>query len=132
MWCACLLGRDASGDEEIIGFDKKHQNKLGSYTKLGEIVFNVTPSETTDMPSPSTYKTSLLQKKTWTMTFSPHHARYIVLFDCLEKEYHQVRFNTLYMATKVALLSFQHKKKVPIEDVARVGDYGVQHKILQN
>jgi len=56
----------------------------------------------------------------------------MALFDCFEEEFHQVRFDNLYMAAKFALRSFQHKKKVLVEGVARVGGRGVPHEIIQN
>jgi hypothetical protein len=56
----------------------------------------------------------------------------MALFDCFNDEYHQVRFDNLYMAAKFALRSFQHDKKVLIEGVTRVGGRGIPHEILQN
>ena len=42
---------------------------------------------------------------------SPLHAHAILLFDCLQEEYHIVCFDNLFMSTKVDLTSFYHEEK---------------------
>ena len=55
----------------------------------------------------------------------------MALFNCFVDEYHQVRFNNLYIAAKFALRSFQHKNKMMIEGVTRTGGRGIPQEILQ-
>ena len=47
------------------------------------------------------------------------------------EEYHQVRFDNLYMLAKYALGSFLHPKKVMIEGVSRTSNRGVPTQIHQ-
>ena len=46
-------------------------------------------------------------------------------------EYHQVRFDNLYISAKFALGSFNRPKKVMIEGVIRIISHGVPTQILQ-
>ena len=53
------------------------------------------------------------------------------LFDCFMDEYHQVRFDNLYMSAKFSLGLFNHPKKVMIKEVSRTSIPGVPTQIIQ-
>ena len=46
-------------------------------------------------------------------------------------EYHQVRFDKLYMSAKFSIGSFNHPKEVTIEGVSRTSSRGITTQILQ-
>ena len=54
----------------------------------------------------------------------------MALFDCFMDEYHQVRFDNLYMSAKFSLGFLNHPKKVMIKGVSRNISRGVPMKIL--
>ena len=53
------------------------------------------------------------------------------LFYCFMDEYHQVRFDNLYMYEKFYVGLFNHLKKVIIKGVSRTSSRGVPTEILQ-
>ena len=53
------------------------------------------------------------------------------LFNCFMDEYHQVRFDNLYMSAKFAIGPLNRPKKVMIEGVSRTSSRGVPTQILQ-
>ena len=55
----------------------------------------------------------------------------MALFDCFVDEYHQVRFDNLYMSAKFSLGSFNRPKKVTIEVFSSTSSHGVPMQILQ-
>ena len=55
----------------------------------------------------------------------------MALFDCFMDEYHQVRFDNLYMSAKFSLGSFNRPKKVMIEGVSSTSSRGVPTQIFQ-
>ena len=62
----------------------------------------------------------------------PLHSRYMALFDCLNDDHHQVRFDNLYMSTKFCLGSFKHPRKVMVEGVSQKGSCGVTPLVIQH
>ena len=71
-------------------------------------------------------------KKWLDMGFSPLHSQCMALFDCFVDDYHQVRFDNLYMSAKFCLGSYNHPRKVMVEGVTRTGSRGVPHQVLQH
>ena len=53
------------------------------------------------------------------------------LFEYFMDDYHQFRFDNLYMSAKFSLVSFNFLKKVMIERVSRTSSRGVPTQILQ-
>ena len=55
----------------------------------------------------------------------------MALFNCFMEEYHQVRFDNLYMSANFCLGSAQHPKKVMAEGVTRTSQRGLPQTIIQ-
>lgn len=87
------------------------------------LLMEATLSHFTNQPAP---------KKYIDMGFSPLHARCISLFDCLMDDFHQVRFDNLYMSAKVCLRLFQHDRKVMVEGVTRTSQHGLPKQVIQH
>ena len=63
--------------------------------------------------------------------YSPLRSHCMALFDCFVDEYHQFRFNNLYISAKFSLGLCNHPKKLMIEGVSRTSSRGVPMQILQ-
>ena len=63
--------------------------------------------------------------------FSPFHSRVMVLYDCLEDNFHRARFDNLYMVTRFGLNSFRYKKQMLVKGVCRTGAGGIPSGVLQ-
>jgi hypothetical protein len=103
---AWLPGRDLSGDQQTIGFKGHHKDKLRiSYKKEGDgfqcdCLADAGYTFTFYMrnqPAPKKYL-----EKGW----SPLHSRIFALYDCLMDNFHQIRFDNLYMSAKFCLRSY--------------------------
>ena len=111
---AWRMGRDISGDEQTLGFQGRHADKLQITYKAEGDGFQcdaLCDSGYTwtfffcNMPAP---------KKWICLGFSPLHSRILGMFDQLEDKNHNCWFDNLYLSAKFAKASFSHKKQVRI------------------
>ena len=56
----------------------------------------------------------------------------MALFDCFLDDYHQVRFDNLYMSAKFCLGAATHPKKVMVEGVTRTSQRGLPKEVIQH
>lgn len=128
---AWILGRDVSVDEQTIGFQGNHSDKLRiTYKKEGDgfqcdalcqdgytycFYFR-------NEPPPRQYKKE---------GFSPLHSRVLALFDNLHDEYHRCGMDNLYMSARFARAAFNHPKKVMVSGVTRKGMRGLPKCVIQ-
>ena len=111
---AWRMGRDISGDEQTLGFQGRHADKLQITYKAEGDGFQcdaLCDSGYTwtfffcNMPAP---------KKWIRLGFSPLHSQILGMLDQLEDKNHNYWFDNLYLSSKFAKASFSHKKQVRI------------------
>ncbi|KAL7562479.1 hypothetical protein ACA910_005453 [Epithemia clementina (nom. ined.)] len=131
LMAAWRLGRDISGDEQTIGFQGKHANKLRITYKAEGDGFQC------DALCNSGY--------TWTFYFrnqpapqhylregySPLHSRILGLFDQLEEKNHNCWFDNLYLSAKFCRAAFVHEKSVRISGPTRKAGRGLPKCVMQ-
>jgi ribosomal protein L37AE/L43A len=128
---AWMPGRDLSGDEQTMGFKGKHADKLRiTYKKEGD-GFQCDCICDDGYTFTFYFRNQPAEKKWLDQGLSPLHARCMSLFDCFMDEYHQVRFDNLYMSAKFALAAFEHPKKVMVEGVTRSSQRGLPPQVVQ-
>ena len=98
-----MTERDLGGDEETLGFKGKHIDKLRITYKAEGDVLQCDAICDDGYTFTFYFRNQPAPKKYLDDGFSPLHARIMTLFDCFIDEYHQVRFDNLYMAAKFAL-----------------------------
>ena len=129
---AWMPARDISGDEQTMGFKGKHADKLRiTYKKEGD-GFQCDCICDEGYTFTFYFRNQPAPKKWLDKGFSPLHARCMALYDCFMDEYHQVRFDNLYMSAKFCLGSYTHPKKVMAEGVCRTGSRGLTALIVQH
>ena len=126
-----LMGMHCSVDEQTIGFQGRHGDKMRiTFKKVGDgfqcdvicdsgftycCYFRNVP------PPPEYVKAGQ----------STLHARVLWLFDHLEDKFHRVWMDNLYLSASFARACFNHPKKVMIAGVTRKGGRGLPVSILQ-
>jgi len=129
---AWMPGRDLSGDEQTMGFKGRHPDKQRiTYKKEGD-GFQCDCLADDGYTFTFYFRNQPAPKHWLDQGLSPLHARCMALFDCLMDQYHQVRFDNLYMSAKFALASFQHPQKVLVEGVTRTNQRGLPKEIIQH
>ena len=124
-------GVDFSGDEQTIGFQGAHADKLrinykaeGDGFQTGALCENgyTFAFYFRNQPAPSKYLKQGL---------SPLHSRIMGLFDVLRHKYHRVQFDNLYLSAKFCRASWNHPKKVLVAGVTRKGGRGIPSCVKQ-
>ena len=128
---AWWLGCDISGDEQTIGFQGHHSDKLHiTYKAEGDgfqcdalcksgftWTFHIR-----NQPAP----------RNWTMKgYSPLHARILAMFDQLETEHHNCWFDNLYLSARFAKAAITHKNKIQISGPTRKSGRGLPKCVVQ-
>jgi len=127
-----MMGMHCSVDEQTIGFQGRHGNKMRiTFEKVGDgfqadvicdsgftycVYFQ-------NVPPPDKYINAGM---------SPIHSRVLWLFDHLEDKFHRVWMDNLCLSASFARASFNHPKKVMIAGVTRKGGRGLPVCILQD
>jgi hypothetical protein len=128
---AALLGESISIDEQTIGFQGRHADKLGiTYKAEGngfqcdvicqegytyQVYFR-------NEPPPTQYTSKGI---------SPLHARCLWLFDSLKDKHHRCWMDNLYLSAKFAKACYTHPKQVLIAGVTRKSGRGLPAHVLQ-
>jgi len=125
-------GRDVSGDEQTMGFQGRHTDKIRiTYKKEGD-GFQCDCICDDGYTFTFYFRNQPAPKKWLDKGYSPLHARCMALFDCFLDDYHQVRFDNLYMSAKFCLGAAQHPRKVLVEGVTRTSQRGLPKEIIQH
>jgi len=125
------LGEHAAVDEQTIGFQGRHADKMRiTYKRAGDgfqcdvlcengftlaVYFR-------NVPPPDKYIKQGL---------SPLHARVMWLFDKLEDSHHRVWMDNLYLSATFCKAAYNHTNKVLIAGVTRKGGRGLPISVLQ-
>ena len=128
---AWRLGHDISGDEQTIGFQGHHSDKLCiTYKAEGDGFQCDALCESGFMwmfhfqnqPAP----------RNWTRKgYSPLHARILAMFDQLETEHHNCWFDNLYLSARFAKAALTHKNKIQISGLTCKSGRGLPKYVVQ-
>jgi Transposase IS4 len=126
------LGENLSVDEQTIGFQGRHQDKLRiSYKAEGDGFQCDTICESgftyavyfRNEPPPTKYTS---------IGHSPLHSRVLWLFDQLSDNHHRVWMDNLYLSAKFVKACYTHTRKVLIAGVTRRSGRGLPTSVLQD
>ena len=109
---AWRLGRDILGDEQMIGFQGQHADKLSITYKVEGDGFQCDALADAGFTWTFYFCNQPVPEK-WTMLgYSPLHSHILGMFDQLEEKYHNCWFNNLYLSAKFAKAAYKHTNKV--------------------
>jgi hypothetical protein len=128
---ARALGRDFAIDEQSIGFQGKHVDKLRVTYKAEGDGFQADALCQDAFTYALYYRNDPAPKQYLKKGLSPLHSRVMWLFDRLEDKYHRCMMDNLYMSAKLCRVSFNHPHKVLIAGVTRKGGRGLPGSVLQ-
>ena len=128
---AWQLGCDISGDEQTIGFQGHHSDKLRiTYKAEGDGFQRDTLCE-----SGFTWMfhfRNQLAPRNWTRKgYSPLHARIPSMFVQLETEHHNCWFDNLYLSARFEKGAITHKNKIRISGLTRKSGRGLPKCVVQ-
>jgi len=124
------LGKEISGDKQVIGFKENQDKQRISYKREGDGFLTDAISEDRytysfyfrNMPAPKKF----IQKN-----FSPLHARILFLFDQLKEGNHICGLDNLYNSTEFAREAFIGKNCIMIHGVTCKSGRGLPSYVLQ-
>jgi hypothetical protein len=128
---ARALGRDFAIDEQSIGFQGKHIDKLRVTYKAEGDGFQADALCQDAFTYALYYRNDPAPKKYLDTGLSPLHSRVMWLFDRVEDKYHRCMMDNLYMSAKLCRVSFNHPNKLLIAGVTRKGGRGLPGSVLQ-
>jgi hypothetical protein len=128
---AWSLGETFSIDEQTIGFQGKHQDKLRiTYKKEGD-GFQCDALCQDGFTYSFYFRNHPAPKKYIDQGLSPLHSRVMALFDCVKFQKHRCGMDNLYMSAKFAKASFNHPHSILVAGVTRKGMRGLPSCVLQ-
>ena len=128
---AWRMGRDISGDEQTLGFQGRHADKLRITYKAEGDGFQCDALCDSGYTWTFFFRNMPAPKKWIRLGFSPLHSRILGMFDQLEDKNHNCWFDNLYLSAKFAKASFSHKKQVRISGPTRKSGRGLPKCVLQ-
>ena len=128
---AWRLGRDISGDEQTIGFQGRHADKLRITYKAEGDGFQCDAICDAGYTWTFFFRNMPAPQKWIRLGYSPLHSRILAMFDQLEEKNHNCWFDNLYLSAKFAKASFMHKNKVRISGPTRKSGRGLPQCVLQ-
>ena len=111
---AWRLGRDISGDEQTIGFQGKHEDKLRITYKAEGDGFQCDAICDSGFTWMFYYRNQKAPREWTSKGFSPLHARILRMFDQFEMKFHNCWFDNLYLSAKFDRAAYVHKQKIRI------------------
>ena len=125
------LGRDISGDEQMIGFQGRHADKFHITYKAEGDGFQC--DTLADAGFTWTFYFCIqLAPELWTMLgYSPLHSCILGMFDQLEEKYHNCWFDNLYLSAKFAKAAYKHTNKVQISGPTQKSGWGLAKCVIQ-
>jgi hypothetical protein len=125
------MGPNVSLDEETIGFQGRHADKLRITYKAEGDGFQCDAICENGFTYGVYFRNAPPPKKYVDQGLSPLHARCMWLFDKLEHRKHRVWMDNLYMSAKFARAAYCHPNSVLISGVTRKSGRGVPSCVLQ-
>ena len=109
---AWRLGRDILGDEQTIGFQGQHADKLHITYKAEGDGFQCDALADAGFTWTFYFCNQLVPEKWKMLGYSPLHPHILGMFDQLEEKYHNCLFDNLYLSAKFAKTAYKHTNKV--------------------
>ena len=128
---AWRLGRDISGDEQTIGFQGRHSDKLRITYKAEGDGFQCNALADTGFTWTFYFRNQPAPEKWTKLGYSPLHSRILGMFDQLEEQYHNCWFDNLYLSAKFARAAYKHTNKVHISGPTRKSGRGLPKCVVQ-
>ena len=128
---AWRLGRDILGDEQMIGFQGRHADKLCITYKTEGDGFQCDALADAGFTWTFYFCNQLAPEK-WTMLgYSPLHSRILGMFDQLEEKYHNCWFDNLYLSVKFANAAYKHTNKAGISGPTQKSGRGLLKCVIE-
>ena len=125
------LGCDISGDEQTIGFQGKHSDKLHlTYRAEGDGFQCDAPCES-GFTFTFYFHNQPALKKYLQQGYAPLHSRILGMFDQLDEKHHNCWFDNLFLCAKFCRAAFTHSNVVHIAVPTRKSGHGLPQCILQ-
>ncbi len=118
------LGESIAGDEQTIGFQGRHADKLRINYKAEGDGFQCDALCDDGFTFTFRFRNEPSPKKYLDEGLSPLHARILGLFDDLKDKYHRVGMDNYFMSAKFCRRAYQHENKVLLQGVSRKGGRG--------
>ena len=128
---AWRLGRDISGDEQTIGFQGKHEDKLRITYKAEGDGFQCDAICDSGFTWTFYFRNQKAPREWTSKGFSPLHARILRMFDQFEMKFHNCWFDNLYLSARFARAAYVHKQKIRISGPTRKSGCGLPSCVLQ-
>ncbi|CAB9519576.1 unknown protein [Seminavis robusta] len=128
---AVLIGMNAAVDEQTIGFQGRHVDKLRITYKAEGDGFQCDVLCEEGFTYAVYFRNEPPPAKYIRQGFSPLHARVLWLFDQLRDNYHRVWMDNLYLSAKFVKGCYNHERKVLIAGVTRKQGRGIPLSVLQ-
>lgn len=125
------LGENISVDEQTIGFQGHHKDKLRITYKAEGDGFQCDALCQEGYTYGFYFRNQPAPKKYLDQGHSPLHARVMFLFDSLKDRYHRCGMDNLYISAKFLAAAYKHDKKVLVAGVCRKGGRGFPEAVLQ-
>jgi len=126
-----LLGEHAAVDEQTIGFQGRHGDKMRITFKRAGDGFQCDVLCENGFTFAAYFRNVPPPDKYIKQGLSPLHARVMWLFDKLEDACHRVWMDNLYLSATFCKAAYNHPKKVLIAGVTRKGGRGLPILVLQ-
>jgi hypothetical protein len=128
---AWKLGRHISVDEQTIGFQGNHKDKLRITYKAEGDGFQCDALCQEGYTYTFYYRNQPAPKHYLDKHLSPLHARVMYMFDSLKDDYHRCGMDNLYISAKFIAAAYQHERKILVAGVCRKGGRGFPKAVLQ-
>ena len=129
---AWICGMKISVDEQTIGFQGRHPDKLRITYKAEGDGFQCDALCNDGYTFSFYFRNEPPPPEYIAKGMSPLHARVLYLFDTLKQKYHRVGMDNLYISAKFARDCYTHPNKVLVHGVARKSGRGVPSIVLQD
>jgi len=128
---AVQLGEHASVDEQTIGFQGRHSDKMRITFKRAGDGFQCDVLCENGFTFAAYFRNVPAPDKYIKQGLSPLHARAMWLFDKLEDSHHRVWMDNLYLSATFCKAAYTHPNEVLIAGVTRKGGRGLPISVLQ-
>ena len=128
---AWRLGRNNSGDEQMIRFQGRHSDKLQITYKAEGDSFQCDALADSGFTWTFYFHNQLAPEKWTKLGYSLLHSRILGMFDQLENKFHNCWYDNLYLSARFAKAAWTHDNKVRILGPTRKSGCGLPQCVIQ-
>ena len=128
---AWRLGQNISGDEQTIGFQGRHADKLRITYKAEGDGFQYDALADSGFTWTFYFRNQPAPEKWTKKGYSPLHSCILGMFDQLENKFHNCWFDNLYLSARFAKAAWTHSNKVRISGPTRKSGRGLPKCVIQ-